>query len=96
MQIADEEATKALIEKIRKRDPQSIKFDINNSTVKSVHHNLKTGDFTQILYLYGHPFLLQVLRICEEKELYICCTEIKRCIELHNKMNNENLTTTWR
>ena len=88
-----ETLVRILVYEIRLRNPKAVKFIVNTSTVKSILLHLKTQKFDVLMYLYGHPFVIELLKILEEYEEYEMCAEIKRQIEEHNALVKDCLPT---
>lgn len=91
--LTDVQATRLLIYEIRDRNPDAVKFVIDESTCKTVHFYLMTKKFDTIMYLFGHSFLLEIMKTLEQFEIYEGCAEIVKQIQEHNKLVNDNLKT---
>ena len=85
-----------MIEKIKARNPNAVTFAINDNTIKSILKSLTSEDFFSILYLYGHPFLMEILRIYEKRQKFESCVKIRKTVEEHNRNTKDNLSTGWR
>ena len=82
-----------LIFEIRHRNPDAVKFIINDYTVNNILENINNKRFNTIMYLYGYKFLLELLKLYEENEMYEICEEIKIQIEKHNILVNDTIPT---
>lgn len=89
--VAAETAVRIMIYEIRERNPSAVRFIPKTADVKSILLFLKTKKYDTIMYLYGHKFLLEIMNMYEECENYEECAEIKRQIERHNELLNDNL-----
>jgi hypothetical protein len=88
-----ETLTRILLYEIRERNPNAIRFVISPSVVKTVLLHIVLKNFDTLMYIYGHQFLIELLKVYEEFEVYENCDEIKKQIELHNKLTNDKLKT---
>jgi len=87
--------TRLLIYELRHRNPDCVKFLVDESMIKSILFALKIKSYDTILYSYGHKFLIELLKYFEELEKYEDCHFIKETILEHNKYANDNLTTKF-
>jgi len=89
----EDTAVRIMIYEIRERNPSAVKFTVTPGDVKTILLYLKTRKYDTIMYLYGHPFLLEILKMFEENENYEECSEIVKQIKEHNKLFENNIST---
>ena len=54
---------------------------------------LEKSDYRQLMLLYGHDTLLELLAELERRENFEECSKLKLAIEYHNKLANDKLKT---
>ena len=91
--VTAEPAVRIMIYEIRERNSNAVRFIPKTHDVKTILLLLHTKKYDTIMYLYSHAFLLEIMNMYEECENYEECDEIKKQIERHNKMLNDNLET---
>lgn len=89
----EETAVRIMIYEIREQNPASVRFVVTPGDVKTILLYLKTKKYDTIMYLYGHPFLLEILKTFEKYENYEECNEIVKQINAHNDLFENKLKT---
>ena len=84
---------RVLCYEIRVRNTDAVKFTIDDKCIESLTLYLTTHKYDTIMYLYGHGFLIELLKMYEECEKYEECQLIVCDIMTHNKIHNDNLKT---
>lgn len=64
-----------------------------NEDRKSITLYITTQNYTTLMYVFSHRFLLLLLEFFELNEDYEECEEIKHQILEHNKLMKDNLAT---
>ena len=95
MKITELTAIRIMIYEIRESNPNAVRFVVTPRDVSTVLLYMKTQKYDTLMYLYGHPFLLEIMRIFESAENYEECAEIVKQIEAHNSLYENNITTKY-
>ena len=89
----EETMVRIMIYEIRESNPDAVKFVVKQQDVKRILFYLKIRKYDTLMYLYGHPFLLGILKMFEKYENYEQCEEIVKQIKAHNNLFENNITT---
>ena len=88
-----ETLVRILVYEIRLRNPNAVKFVPNTSAIKSILFHIKVRRFDTLMLLYSHAFVIELLKLYEEMEIFEVCAAIKTQIEDYNFHMHENLPT---
>ena len=91
--ITEELAVRIMVYEIREKNPAAVGFVVTPGDIKTILLYLKSKKYDTIMYLYGHPFLLEILKQFEAVENYEVCEEIVKQITAHNNLFENNLKT---
>jgi len=86
-------AVRIMIYEIRERNPDAVKFVVTPTEVKTILFFLKIKKYDTLMYLYGHQFLIEIMKTFEAVENYEECVEIVKQIQAHNNYFKENIPT---
>lgn len=87
--ISEELAVRIMVYEIRDKNPESVRFTVNQSAVKSILFCLKIKAYTTLIYSFGIGFVLELLDLCEEVENYEECAEIMKQVNEFNELVNK-------
>lgn len=91
--INSESAIRLMVYEIRERNPDAVKFVPKTRDIKTILLNMQTRKYDTIMYLYGHKFLLEILKMFEENENYEECDHIVKQIKSHNEIIKDKIPT---
>lgn len=85
--------TEEMVDWVEENHPESIRFQLDPATMKSIAVNSEANGFKTIMYLFGYKFVLSLLKYYEQTEQYEKCGYIVKGIEAHNKVIKNQIPT---
>lgn len=78
---------------VKENHPDTIRFQLDPSVMKSIAVNVEVNRFKTIMYLYGYKFVLALLKYFEKTEQYEKCGYLVKGIQAHNKVVSDQIPT---
>ncbi len=82
-----------IIDLIRERDPNAVRFNAaDENNIRSIYFYIQSGNFETLMLMFGHPFLIQLLRYYEHEQEFETCAKIVERIKRYNELAKDNLS----